>query len=181
MTFTPTPLAGNYVVGLNPFTDNRGWFARTFSKDLFEKISHNKEWLQMNHSCTYKKGAIRGMHYQVAPYKEIKMVRCISGKVWDVIVDIRAGSPTFLQSFGVELSADNKLMMYIPEGFAHGFQTLTDNCEMIYHHTEFYIPNAENGLRYNDEMLNINWPLPVTEISERDTQHKLINKNFRGI
>lgn len=181
MTFIVTPLSGSYVVDLKPFQDERGWFARYFSKDLFEEIGHSKEWVQMNHSVTYKKGAIRGMHFQVKPYREIKMVRCIAGAVYDVIVDLREDSPTFLQWYGVELSAANRRALYIPEGFAHGFQCLEDNCELLYHHTEFYTPAAEAGLRYNDPILNINWPMPATLLSPRDETHPYLTEDFKGI
>ena len=131
MKFSPATLDGVYTIDLEPVTDDRGWFARTFSKDEFERIHHNKEWVQMNHSFTTAKGTIRGMHYQLPPFREIKMVRCVAGAVFDVIIDIRKGSKTFLQWMGVELTAANKKMLYIPEGFAHGFQTLTDNCELL--------------------------------------------------
>ena len=181
MNFEETKLEGAYIVNLTPFTDDRGWFARTFCKNEFAKINHHKEWVQLNHSVSYQKGTLRGMHYQLPPFSEIKMVRCIVGTIWDVIVDIRADSPTFLQWFGVELSAENKRMLYIPEGFAHGFQTLTDNCELIYHHTNFYTPNVEGGLRFDDARINIEWQLPVTEISERDKNHPYINHQFKGI
>jgi dTDP-4-dehydrorhamnose 3,5-epimerase len=181
MIFTGTKLSGSYVIDLSPFNDERGWFARTFCKKEFEKIGHNKEWVQLNHSATYKKGAVRGMHYQLAPHREIKMVRCIAGSIYDVIIDLRKGSGTFLQWMGIELSAQNKKMLYIPEGFAHGFQTLADDCELIYHHTEFYTPGAEGGILYNDSIININWPLTVTDISERDKSHPLLDNNFKGI
>ena len=143
MIFSPLPLQGSYVIELQPFQDERGWFARFFCKNEFQKIGHKKEWVQINHSFTYKKGTIRGMHFQLTPFREIKMVRCIAGAVYDVIIDLRKGSSTFLQWFGAELSAANKKMMYIPEGFAHGFQCLSDNCELIYHHTEFYKPELK--------------------------------------
>jgi dTDP-4-dehydrorhamnose 3,5-epimerase len=181
MIFTPTKLAGSFTIDLSPFTDERGWFARTYCKNEFAQIGHTKEWVQMNHSVTYKKGAIRGMHYQIPPYSEIKMVRCIVGAVFDVIVDIRKGSPTFLQWFGVELSAKNKKMIYIPEGFAHGFQTLTDDCELIYHHSSFYTPSAEAGVLYNDPLINIQWPVAITDISARDNNHPLLDVNFKGV
>src|SRR5688572_15692356 len=126
MTFTPTELKGSFVIDLEPFIDDRGWFARFFCKREFESIGHTKEWVQLNHSMTIKKAALRGMHFQVPPFSEIKMVRCISGSVYDVIIDIRKDSDTFLKWFGVELSAENKRMIYIPEGFAHGFQCLTE-------------------------------------------------------
>ncbi|MBX3256850.1 MAG: dTDP-4-dehydrorhamnose 3,5-epimerase [Chitinophagaceae bacterium] len=181
MIFSPTPFKGSYIIEPEQFADNRGWFARYFCKNEFEKINHNKEWVQMNHSFTTIKGTIRGMHYQVAPYKEIKLIRCIAGVVFDVIVDIRKESPTFLQWFGVELSAQNKRMIYIPEGFAHGFQSLCDNAELLYHHSDYYTPDAEGGIKYNDACIQINWPLPVSIISERDADHPIIDKNFKGI
>lgn len=181
MTFTPTSLAGSYVIELSPFSDSRGWFARTYCKNEFQQIEHNKEWVQLNHSVTFLQGTVRGMHYQTSPYREIKMVRCIAGAVYDVIVDLRVSSPTFLQWFAAELSSKNKKMLYIPEGFAHGFQALTNNCELIYHHTEFYMSAAEAGIRYDDPKINIQWPLAITEISERDAQHSLLENNFKGI
>lgn len=181
MIFVPTPLSGSYIIELTPFSDSRGWFARTYCKDKFEEIGHTKEWLQLNHSATYQQGSIRGMHYQLPPYSEIKLVRCIAGAVYDVIVDLRKTSSTFLQWFGVELSAQNKKMLYIPEGFAHGFQTLENNCELIYHHTEFYTPAAEAGIKYDDPGVNIQWPLLLTEISDRDKNHFYLDANFKGI
>lgn len=138
MIFTETLLKGSYIIELSAFTDDRGWFARTYCKNEFAAIGHTAEWVQMNHSFTKDKGAIRGMHYQLPPFSEIKMVRCIAGAVYDVIVDLRKDSPTFLQWYGTELSAANKKMLYIPEGFAHGFQTLQNDCELIYHHSQFY-------------------------------------------
>lgn len=181
MVFTETPLKGSYIIEINPFQDERGWFSRTFCQNEFEQIGHQKSWVQLNHSFTTHKGTVRGMHFQNPPFTEIKMVRCIAGAVYDVIVDIRKGSPTFLHWFGLELSALNKKMMYIPQGFAHGFQSLTDNCELIYHHSEFYTPNTEGGIKYNDSNINIEWKLVVTEISERDGNFNIIDKNFKGI
>jgi dTDP-4-dehydrorhamnose 3,5-epimerase len=181
MTFTETVLRGSYVVDLKLFSDERGWFARTFCKKEFEQIGHIKEWVQLNHSFTNHTGSLRGMHFQFPPYTEIKMVRCIAGAIYDVIIDIRQGSATFLQWFGTELSAANKKMLYIPEGFAHGFQTLTDNSELIYHHTSFYTPGAEGGIRYDDAKINIKWKGPVVEISERDKQHPYLDETFTGI
>jgi dTDP-4-dehydrorhamnose 3,5-epimerase len=181
MIFTPAPLNGCYIIGIEPKGDSRGWFARTYCKKEFAQIGHTKEWVQMNHSFTSQKGTIRGMHYQLPPYSEIKMVRCIAGAVYDVVIDIRKHSPTFLQWFGAEISAENKKMMYIPEGFAHGFQTLTTNCELVYHHSEFYTSGAEGGLHHNDPALVITWPLPITEISARDKNHPLLDSTFKGI
>jgi dTDP-4-dehydrorhamnose 3,5-epimerase len=181
MIFTATTLPGSFVAEPTPAGDQRGWFARVYCKDEFAKIGHDKEWVQINHSFTSKKGTIRGMHYQLPPYGEIKMVRCIAGAVYDVIVDLRKDSPTFLQWFGDELSAVNKKMMYIPEGFAHGFQTLSDDVELIYHHSQFYAPGSEGGILFNDVAIAIQWPLPFTEISERDRLHPAIDSNFKAL
>lgn len=181
MTFSETSLKGSYVITLTPFADDRGWFARTYCKNEFAAIGHDKEWVQMNHSYTKDKGSVRGMHFQHPPFSEIKMVRCIAGAVLDVIVDIRKDSPTFLHHVGVELSAANKKMMYIPEGFAHGFQTLEGDVELIYHHSEFYKPGVEGGLRYDDPMLDIHWPLAVKNMSERDRNHLLLDEKFKGV
>lgn len=181
MIFTPTQLKGVFIIDLQPVGDSRGWFSRTYCKNEFAAIGHDKEWVQLNHSFTSKKGTVRGMHYQLPPFSEIKMVRCIAGAVLDVVIDLRKGSLTFLQWTGVELSAENKKMIYIPEGFAHGFQCLTDNCELLYHHSAFYTPGAEGGIRYNDPLVGINWPLELTEISDRDKVHPFLEKNFKGI
>jgi dTDP-4-dehydrorhamnose 3,5-epimerase len=181
MIFTETSLKGSYVIDLELFTDERGWFARTFCKNEFAQIGHNKEWVQFNHSFTKEQGTIRGMHYQLPPFTEIKQVRCIAGAVYDVIVDLRKESATFLQWIGIELSAENKKMIYVPEGFAHGFQALTANCELIYHHSQFYKPGVEGGIKYNDPAVQIEWPIPVTNISARDNQHPLLDANFKGI
>lgn len=181
MIFTPTPLHGSFEIAPEQYTDNRGWFARYYCKKEFGGINHEKEWVQMNHSFTTKKGTLRGMHYQVAPFKEIKLIKCIAGAVFDVIVDLRTGSPTFLQWYGVELSAQNRKMIYIPEGFAHGFQSLSDEAELLYHHSEFYTPGAEGGIKYDDPKIKIEWPLPLTIISGRDSAHPYIDNNFKGI
>ncbi len=181
MNFTPVKLNGSYLISTQPFEDNRGWFARTWCSNEFASIGHDAEWKQMNHSFTVKKGTIRGMHYQLPPFEEIKMVRCIAGSVFDVIIDIRKDSPTYLQWFGAELSAANKLSLYIPAGFAHGFQTLGDDCELIYMHSAFYTPGSEAGIRYDDPAVQVNWPLPVTEISERDKNLPLIDSTFKAI
>jgi dTDP-4-dehydrorhamnose 3,5-epimerase len=180
MIFSPTFLPGSFIIEPDVLTDDRGWFARFYCKNEFKEIGHEKEWVQLNHSVTNKKGTIRGMHYQVQPFREIKMVKCIAGAVYDVLIDLRKDSSTFLKWFGAELSAKNRKMLYIPEGFAHGFQCLEDNCELIYHHSEFYTPNSEGGIRYNDPVINIEWPLPVTIISPRDQSHPWLDENFKG-
>jgi dTDP-4-dehydrorhamnose 3,5-epimerase len=181
MTFTPTGLEGSYVIDLAPYRDERGWFARFYCKAEFAGIGHTKEWVQMNHSFTREKGTLRGLHYQQPPFREIKVVRCIAGSVYDVIIDLRSGSASFLQGFGAELSAENKKMLYIPEGFAHGFQVLSENTELIYLHSEYYAPGAEGGLRFDDPRLRIAWPLPVTVLSERDAAHPMLTNQFKGI
>ena len=181
MKFVPIPLPGAYLIGLEPFKDERGWFARTYCKDEFSSIGHDREWLQLNHSFTGNKGTIRGMHYQLPPFTEIKLVRCIAGAVFDVVIDLRKDSATFLQWFGVELSAANQQMIYIPDGFAHGFQSLTENTELIYHHSQVYTPGVEGGIRYDEPMIKIKWPLPLTSISERDKDHPFLDNNFKGI
>ena len=181
MIFTPTPLTGSFVIGLTPNSDHRGWFARTYCKNEFEQIGHTKEFVQMNQSYTREKGALRGMHFQRTPHREIKLVRCIAGSVFDVIVDLRAGSSTFGQWFGAELSAKNRQMMYVPEGFAHGFQTVEEDSELLYLVSEFYTPGVEGGVRYDDPMLNIQWPLPVSDISEKDANHPFLTQNFNRL
>ena len=179
MIFTETILKGSYIIELAPFTDERGWFARTYCKNEFGQIGHDKEWVQFNHSFTSYAGTVRGMHYQLPPFSEVKLVRCIAGAVYDVIIDLRKESETFLKYFGAELSARNKKMMYIPEGFAHGFQALTNDCELLYHHSQFYMPGVEAGIKYNDKEVNINWPLQVKNVSSRDDSHPAIDANFK--
>lgn len=180
MIFAPTPLNGCFEINVSPHTDNRGWFMRYYCKDSFLKIGHNKEWNQFNHSFTKNRGTIRGMHFQKHPYQEIKLIRCIQGSIFDVVIDLRKNSPTFLQWYGTDLSADNRKMIYIPAGFAHGFQTLTDNCELLYHHSEPYQPGYEGGISYNDACFNIEWPLPLSVISEKDTSYGIFESNFKG-
>jgi dTDP-4-dehydrorhamnose 3,5-epimerase len=181
MKFVEAPIAGAYVIELEPFVDERGLFVRTFCQKEFTKIGFDRQIVQINHSVTRQKGAIRGLHYQLPPVCETKIIRCVQGKVFDVMVDLRVGSSTFMQWHGVELSKDNMRMVYIPEGFAHGFQTLTDNAELIYHHSAFYSPEYEYELRFDDPALAINWPLPVGVISPKDRSYPLINNNFKGI
>lgn len=181
MDVTPTPLADCYVITPTPSLDQRGWFMRTYCKKDFAQINPNLEWVQMNHSCTHARGTIRGLHYQRPPHLEIKLVRCISGAVWDVIVDLRQGSSTFLKWFAVELSATNHRMLYIAGGVAHGFQTLSDDCQLLYHHSASYTPTAEGGIRFDDPKIGIAWPLPPTCVSSRDMQHPPITDDFEGL
>lgn len=180
MIFHETVLKGAYTIELTPFSDDRGLFARTYCQREFAAIGHHQEFVQFNHSRSNYKGTLRGMHFQHAPHAEIKLIRCIQGSVWDVIIDLRPESATFLQYIGVELSAQNMRMIYVPEGFAHGFQTLEDQTELVYHHTSFYEPEHEGGIRYNDPRLNIPWPLEVTVISEKDQKQPFISDVFAG-
>lgn len=180
MIFEQTILQGNYIVHPEPKGDERGWFMRTYCKELFKNIGHEKEWVQMNHSYSANKGVVRGLHFQQPPFAEIKLVRCVRGRVFDVAVDLRTSSPTFLKWVGVELSADNKNMMYIPEGFAHGFQTLSEDAELVYLHSEYYRPQAEGGLLYNDPAIGISWPETVTQVSERDRSFSVITENYKS-
>ena len=181
MIFTETSLSGAYIVEMQPFVDNRGWFSRFYCKNEFTAIDFHGEWLQMNHSYTSKRGSIRGMHFQFPPHQEVKLVRCIRGKVFDVIVDLREDSHTFLKWFGIELSAENKRAIFIPEGVAHGFQTMEEDCELIYCHSNFFAKDGEGGIRYNDSVINISWPLAISEISDRDREYQLLDPSFKGI
>lgn len=181
MIFQSTSLKGAYTIGLEPFQDHRGLFARTFCAEEFTEIGHIKPFVQFNHSHTNQKGALRGLHYQNPPFAEIKLIRCIKGGVYDVIVDIRRDSPTFLDHVGIVLTEENMRMIYVPEGFAHGFQTLENDTQLIYHHTAYYQPSAEGGLRYDDPALNIKWPLPITDLSEKDEGFLHLGDDFSGL
>jgi dTDP-4-dehydrorhamnose 3,5-epimerase len=181
MKFIEAPLAGAYVIELEPFRDDRGLFARTFCQREFAESGFHKPIVQINHSLTRQKGAIRGMHFQRPPACEIKIIRCVQGTVFDVMVDLRAGSPTFLKWHGVELSKENLRMVCIPEGFAHGFQTLTGEAELIYHHSAFYSPEDEQGVRFDDPSLAIRWPLPAVSVSSKDRDYPWIDQKFKGI
>ena len=167
-TISNTKLDGVHLIRLNNHSDNRGSFSRLYCKEALKGIISEREILQINHSITLKKGSVRGLHFQRPPHEEMKLIRCIKGRVHDVIVDLRQNSKTYLNHFSVELSAENNQMIVIPEGFAHGFQTLEDNCELIYLHTNLYTPASESGLNVSDPLLNIQWPLTFKNISERD-------------
>lgn len=171
MIFTETKLKGSYTVDLDIKGDNRGWFTRFYCNDEFSQINHTSKWVQMNHTFTKQKGTIRGMHFQKPPHSEIKLVRCISGSVYDVIIDLRADSPTYLKWVSFILSKSNKRMIYIPKGFAHGFQALSNNCELIYLHSESHNKEYEDGIKYDDPSVGVEWKLPLTQISYRDSQH----------
>ncbi|MCC7409572.1 MAG: dTDP-4-dehydrorhamnose 3,5-epimerase [Phycisphaeraceae bacterium] len=168
MIFTPTPLGGAFVIDLEKRGDERGFFARVFCEKEFAQHGLATRFVQVNNSTSAQKGTLRGMHYQLAPAAETKLVRCIRGSLYDVILDLRKGSPTFGQSFGAELSAENRRMMYVPKGFGHGFITLTEDTEAFYFVDEFYAPQQERGVRWNDPRFAIRWPIEPAVISEKD-------------
>ena len=176
-----TPIPGLCVVKLTPQTDERGEFTRIFCANELSELIGDRKIVQINHSRTTAVGTIRGLHFQVPPDAEMKLVRCLKGRVWDVAVDLRKGSSTFLQWHAQELSQLNYHLMVIPEGFAHGFQVLEPNSELLYLHTSAYSPNSEAGLKFDDVMLGITWPLTRTDISLRDRNHLNIDSNFKGI
>jgi dTDP-4-dehydrorhamnose 3,5-epimerase len=179
--FHSTPLEGLYVVERMLIKDQRGFFCRFFCAEEFKEAGFSKRIIQINHSHTIKKGAVRGLHFQYPPHAEAKIVSCLRGEVFDVAVDIRKRSPSFLKWHGEILSAANQRSLLIPEGFAHGFQTLTENCELIYLHSEPFHAEAEGGLHVNDPNLGILWPIAITEISDRDRVHPFIGQDFEGI
>jgi len=176
-----TPIDGLMVVETMVHADQRGFFKRLFCREELRELIGTRQIVQINQSCTQNPGAVRGMHYQCVPHAEMKLVRCLKGCVWDVAVDLRADSVSFLQWHGEELSFDNSRMMVIPEGCAHGFQVLEADSELLYLHTEFYKPSVEGGLCPTDPELSISWPLPVSDLSERDRNHPLLTAEFTGL
>ncbi len=178
---TETPLTGLFVLQRKPIGDKRGYFERMYCGDAFFPFLGEKMIKQINHTDTALKGTVRGMHFQYPPHAEIKIVSCLHGEVFDVAVDLRKDSPTFLKSYTRVLSANNHTTMIIPEGFAHGFQSLCDDCEMLYLHTAAYAKQAEAGLNPMDKALDIKWPLDISVISDRDRGHALIDSEFKGI
>jgi len=168
MEFTETKLKGAYVVRVKKIQDHRGYFGRGWCRDEFVQHGLNSNMVQLNVGFSHKQGTVRGMHYQEAPHAEAKFVRCTRGAIYDVIIDLRPASPTHRHWFGLELTADNGSMLYAPEGFAHGYQTLTDDADMYYLTSAPYASGAARGVRYNDPAFAIQWPLPVTVISEPD-------------
>lgn len=168
MIFQATELSGAYIVELERREDERGFFARTWCQAEFAAQGLASKLVQANLSFNHTAGTLRGMHYQRAPHAETKLVRCLRGAIYDVIIDLRPESPTYRQWFGVELTADNDRMLYVPEGFAHGFQTLEDRTEVAYQVSAFYTPGAEGGVRYDDPAFEIHWPRPVVVISDKD-------------
>lgn len=171
MLFTETDLKGAYIVDLERREDERGFFARSWCAEEFENTGLNPRLFQCNVSFNKKQGTLRGMHYQVEPYAEAKLVRCTMGIIYDVIIDLRPGSPTFKTWFGVELSAENRRALYVPVGFAHGFQTLVDNAEVFYQMSEFFHPQCARGIRWNDPVFDIKWPIETPILSPRDREY----------
>jgi len=181
MKFTPTPLKDAFLIDLDKLGDDRGFFARFFCTKEFSDQGLFSEILQINNSLTAKKGTLRGMHYQLPPSGEIKVVRCIRGALYDVILDLRADSPTFGQWFGETLSAENRRMLYAPRGFAHGFITLEDDTEAFYLTSTSYDPDQERGIRYNDPKFNIKWPIDPIEVSEKDANWPDFDPEWHGV
>jgi len=176
-----TPIADLRIVQRKPISDDRGFLSRLYCQDDFKLMGLNKPISQINQTLTKKKGAVRGIHYQLPPFAEAKLVTCIKGEIFDVAVDLRRDSPTYLNWHAEVLSEKNQKSFLIPEGFAHGFQTLTDDCQLIYLHTAPYSKEYERGLNYIDKKLDISWPLKISQISDRDRTHPIIKDDFKGI
>lgn len=176
-----TPLSGLFEIHTPTNGDERGRFTRLFCTTEFAAVRSDLRFVQVNHSITTHRGTVRGMHFQRGGAAEAKLIRCLRGAVFDVAVDLRLSSPTFGHWHGVELSAGNDRELFIPEGFAHGFQALTDNAELLYQHTQPYTPSAEGGILYCDPTLSVEWPLPVTMVSERDAALPCIGRAFAGL
>jgi dTDP-4-dehydrorhamnose 3,5-epimerase len=168
MIFTETPIAGAYLIDLEKRGDDRGFFARAFCQNEFGDHALETQFVQINNSLTGARGTLRGLHYQLAPAQEVKVMRCVAGALWDVILDIRPDSPSFGRWFGAELTAENRRMMYAPRGTAHGFVTLVDNTETFYLVSAFYAPELERGVRWNDPRFAIEWPVTPIVMSDKD-------------
>ncbi len=177
MIFTETKLKGAFLIELQKLEDERGFFARTWCEHEMAEHGINVHIVQANTSLNLKKGTLRGMHFQKSPYEEAKLVRCIRGSIYDVIVDLRPESPTYKEWFGTELTADNYKMLYIPERFAHGFITLEDNSELTYMMSQFYVSGYDAGFRWNDPAFNIQWPVGIAVISEKDKNYPDFSEN----
>lgn len=177
----PTPLKDLFIVERKPIGDSRGWFERFFCQDEWQACGLQKPIVQMNRTQTQAKGSVRGMHFQHNPHLETKIVTCIKGEVFDIAIDLRPQSATYLKWYGTTLSAQNHRSFYIPDGFAHGFQTLTDDCELLYLHTERFAPQCADGLNPLDPALAIEWPLPFAELSENDKNRPMLSPSFKGL
>ena len=179
LTVLDTEVSGLKIIERQQLGDSRGYFERLFCADELEVAGWRKSIAQINHTLTHKLGTVRGMHFQLSPHAEMKLVTCLRGAVWDVVVDLRAGSSTFLDWHATELTAQNRFALLIPEGFAHGFQTLSDDCELLYFHSKVYIPESEAGIHPSDCMLSITWPLDITEMSVKDSQLPMLDHYIR--
>lgn len=177
----PTRIQDLKVITRQRLGDHRGFLSRLFCADELNQAGWTKPIAQINHTYTAVQGTVRGLHFQYPPYAEIKLVSCIKGEIFDVAVDLRQGSPTFLQWHAEVLSQDNNKALLIPEGFAHGFQALTDNVEMLYCHSEAYNQTVEAGLNPRDPILDIKWPIQISELSDRDSKHPMLNSEFKGV
>lgn len=171
MIFTPTAVAGALIIDLERMNDDRGYFARTWCQREFEQMGLDTSLVQCNLSRSDARHTLRGMHWQAAPHTEVKVVRCVKGVIWDVIIDLRSESPTYLRHVGVELNADQGRSLYIPEGVAHGFLTLTENSEVFYQMSEFYHPASARGVRWNDPAFEIEWPVSTPILHPRDASY----------
>jgi len=176
-----TPLQGLQLIQRQPIGDDRGYLERIFCGDELSSLMRGKSVVQVNHTLTARRGTVRGMHFQYPPHSETKIVSCLHGEVFDVAVDLRRSSPTFLHWHGELLSASNHKTLLIPDGFAHGFQTMTDECQMLYLHTAAYRPSSEGGLNIFDPRICIRWPADVVEISPRDSSHAMLDDSFVGV
>lgn len=181
MRIEPAPLDGAATIELDLRGDERGFFARMFCEKEFAAAGLETRFVQANNSSNAQRGTLRGLHYQLPPDTEVKLVRCIRGALWDVIVDVRPGSPSFGRWFGAELTAQNRRMMYVPRGFAHGFITLTDDSELIYFVSAFYEPKQERGLRWNDPKIAIDWPIAPSVISDKDANWPDFESDWHGV
>ncbi len=178
MTFEPLTLDGAYLISLDKKEDDRGFFARYYCEEEFRKHNLNTHWVQMNNSSSKHKGTLRGLHFQYPPHSEVKLIRCFRGAIWDVIVDIRKGSETYGKWYGTELSETNRNMLYIPQGFAHGFVSLTDDSEILYMVSAAYASNSEGTLRWDDPLHQIDWPIVPSIISDKDKAAKEWKDSF---
>jgi dTDP-4-dehydrorhamnose 3,5-epimerase len=181
MNFLPTSIQGLWEITTEPRGDARGSLTRLYCADEFEEITPGLRFVQVNHSITALRGTLRGMHFQRAPALEAKLIRCLRGSVFDVIVDVRENSPTFGRWHAVELTEINQRQVLIPSGCAHGFQTMADDCQLLYQHSAAYAPYCEDGLAFDDARVGIHWPLPITEVSARDRGFKRIGNGFEGV
>jgi dTDP-4-dehydrorhamnose 3,5-epimerase len=181
LTITDLPLAGLKLVERRSLGDGRGFLSRLFCAEELLSAGWQKSIAQINHTFTARRGTVRGMHFQLPPHAEMKLVSCLRGRVWDIAVDLREGSDTVLQWYAEELSADNHRALLIPEGFAHGFQALTDDVELLYCHSAAFHDEAKGGLNPRDSRLAIEWPLEITELSDADTHYPMIDQNFAGL